>query len=162
MKLLESSGQRIVFGLGMREKSFLERLLSFYPLRPEGPALLSRGGVGDASLGEATEWLGEALKQQQDSLSQWIRTRLQGGAGLTLQDGAWRLCLEGADADRLLRVLNELRVNAWVRLGSPENLDDPSLASAPGQAPLVAIMMLAGEFEVALLRAMQAGSAGGG
>lgn len=158
MKLLESNGRRIVFGLGMREKSFLERLLSFYPLRPDGPPVLSRGS--EPGLAEATELLAETLEQERESLSAWIRSRLQEGPGLTRQEGVWRLCLEGGDADRLLRVLNELRVGAWVRLGSPEQIDDPDLASGPGQAPLVAIMMLSGQFEVALLQAMEAGSGG--
>lgn len=154
MKLVERTEDRLVFELGSREHMLLERLLSFYPLRPEGAPTLSRGG-GDR-MADATILLGDALREQRIELAAWISSRLTDGEALQRSGSLWRLTLTHGEVDALLRVFNELRVGAWIRLGSPEDLREDVAATAPGQAPFYVIMTLAGQFEIFMLHALEA------
>ncbi len=152
MKLVERTGDRLVFRLGAREKSLLERLLSYYPMRPDADPTLSKGewdGMKDAAA-----LLRESLLEQRVELAEWIKRRLTDDAAFTHADGGWKLRLEGSEPERLLQVLNELRVGAWTRLGCPDELDEMRLVTSPSQAPLYAIMTLAGQYEMVLVHAM--------
>ncbi|MBL9135608.1 MAG: hypothetical protein JNK85_07060 [Verrucomicrobiales bacterium] len=154
MKLVERIEDRLVFELGAREYTLLERLLSFYPLRPEGAPTLSRSG--GERMADAATLLGDALREQRVELAAWISSRLTEGEALLRAGSAWRLTLTLTEVDALLRVFNELRVGAWTRLGSPEDLREEVAATAPGQAPFYVIMTLAGQFEIFLLHALEA------
>ncbi len=159
MKLLEREGERLVFRLSTREKQLLQRLLSFYPLQSESHAKLSK--TADARFDDANELLVEARKEHQSELSGWLARRLSEGAAWVTAGTGWRLVLDGADAERLLQVLNEIRVGAWLKLGSPENLDavEPD-DTAVALAPLHGLMMLTGQFEMVLVHAMMGDSGG--
>lgn len=153
MKLLEREGERLVFRMSAREKLLLERLLSFYPLQSEVPAQLSK--KRDARLGEANQMLAEAQQEQRSELSGWLSRRLCEGAAFEQAGAGWRLVLDGADTERLLQVLNELRVGSWLKLGRPENLDAVESENASvAMAPLHGLMMLTGQFEMVLVHAM--------
>jgi hypothetical protein len=157
MKLLERAGERLVFRMSAREKQLLLRLLSFYPLQSESLSKLSKSA--DVRFDDANELLVEARREQRSELSGWLARRLSEGAALVTAGTGWRLVLDGADAERLLQVLNEIRVGAWLKLGSPENLDavEPDDA-AVAQAPLHGLMMLTGQFEMVLVHAMMGDS----
>lgn len=160
MRLLERSGERVVFQLGARERTFFERLLSFYPLRPEAPVILSRGG-GPGMAG-AEGLLAEAQEERRGELEGWLRRQFVEGRALERDGEGWRLALAADDVERLLQVLNELRVGAWARLGSPDDLEDETLMKDAGGAPLHAIMTLAGQIQIALLHAWWGEAPGGG
>lgn len=152
MKLVERSAERLVFSLSLREKTFLGRLLSYYPLDPDSTPRLSREGLAEHA--EAEAFLHESLREHRQESAGWVRMHLAEGAALRSGVGGWRLTLEGEDADRFLQVLNELRVGAWSRLGCPDKIDDESLSERPGDVPLFAIMTLAGQFQMVLLHAL--------
>ena len=154
MKLLERNDARLVFSLGSREKTFLERLLAFFPLEPQAHPLLSRDA--DPSLADAETLLHESLRDRKKELAAWIQRRFSEGA-LTRAGSSWRLALEPADQESLLQVLNELRVSAWIRLGRPDELNEASWANNAASASLHAIMTLAGQFEMVLLAALHGG-----
>jgi hypothetical protein len=155
MKLIERGTDRIAFSLTSREKGFLQRLVEFYPVQPEPTASLSRSD--DARLAEAGALLREALKEQNRELVGWLKAQLCEGQAWARSGAGWRLELDATDVERLLQVLNELRVGAWVRLGSPEDPGDEGLAGASGEAPWHAIMTMAGQFEMVLVAAWDAG-----
>jgi hypothetical protein len=152
MNLVQRTAERLVFGLGTREKVLLERLLTFFPLRSEAGATLSRNG--SEVLKDAAALLKEALNDQRVDLAEWIKRRVVEGQTLSRSDGGWKLALERPETEKLLQILNELRVSAWTNLGCPEELDDAQLASTPGKAPLYVIMALAGQFEMDLVQAL--------
>ncbi|MCC7374052.1 MAG: hypothetical protein IT581_05320 [Verrucomicrobiales bacterium] len=154
MKVFEKNEDGLVFEMSSRERALLDRLLSFYPLRPEGAPTLSRGST--ERLADAATLLADALREQRVELAAWISSRLTEGEALKRAGSQWRLTLTHAEIDALLRVFNELRVGAWLRLGSPEDLREETAATAPGQAPFYVIMTLAGQFEVFLLQVLQA------
>ncbi len=156
MKLLERTPERLVFSLSGREKTFLERLLSFYPLQRDPRPSLSREHPGMYADGESL--LHEALREQHLELGGWLRIHLSDGEAIRRTTQGWRLILASADVERLLQVLNELRVSAWTRLGCPEEIADESLADAPGDVPMFAIMTLAGQFQMALIHALDFGN----
>lgn len=155
MKLIERTADRLVLGMGPQEKVVLERLLAFYPLGPEREPQLTKGGLEQGE--GAQELLKESLREQQNDLSLWLRSHLEEGQALTRAGMGWKLSLGYTDADRLLRILNELRVGSWIRLGCPEELREETAAQAPGEAPFFVIMTLAGQFEIFLIQALESG-----
>lgn len=154
MRLLERAEGRLVFRLNGREKVLLERLTGFYPLRTDPEVKLSRSP--DAKLGEANELLDEAMRDKRQELSTWLSQRLHDGGVLIAKGKEWRLILDGDDVESLLQILNELRVSSWVKLGRPQDLDavSPSAEAAFAAAPLHALMMLTGQFQMILVRAL--------
>jgi hypothetical protein len=153
MKILERGEEGCVFGMSAREKELLFRLLSFYPLRPEGGAMLSR--TGGAAMADASRWLAESRRDQRLELAAWVASRLEDGDVLRRQGGSWRLALNAADGERLLQVLNDIRVGAWMKLGEPENLDAIPSSTDAGKSSLHLLMTLAGQFEVVVLAGLQ-------
>lgn len=154
MKLIEREGGKLVFRLNGREKVLLERLTGFYPLRTDCDATISRDSA--AELQDANELLAEAMRDKRQELSTWLSQRLHEGGLLNAKGKEWRLVLESDDVENLLQVLNELRVSSWVKLGKPQDLDavSPSAEAAFAAAPLHALMMLAGQFQMVLVQAL--------
>lgn len=152
MKLLVREADRLVFRMNAREKTLMERLLSFYPLQTETVASLNKNG--DARLEEADQLLVDALKEQKKELTAWLARRVCEGEAFVESGGHWKLTLTGGDVERMLQVLNELRVGSWVKLGRPTNLDDVAVGASLSGAPLHALMMLTGQFQMVLVSAM--------
>lgn len=152
MKFQERAGDSLVFRLGAREKPVVERLLAFYPLRPNTGPTLSRSGGPE--LAEADALLAESLREQRDELAAWVSRRLASGEAFRKAGAGWHLELSPTEIDHLLQVLNDLRVGAWTRLGCPEDLGEDPASLRPEQAPLQMIMNLAGHLEIVLLHAL--------
>lgn len=152
MKLLERTDSRMVFGLGPREKVLFERLLAFYPLVPNPQPTVSR--LHGPDFAEAASLLHEAQRELRTELEEWIKRRLEEGGALAHQNNQWKLTLEGSEQDRLMQVLNELRVGAWTKLGCPDDLHEEELANTPSLAPLYLIMTVAGQFLISLIQAL--------
>lgn len=150
MKVLQRTAENIVFGLGVREKTLLDKLLGFYPIHAEGRPVLSRESPG-GRLAEAEALLVESLRERQKELIGWIHERLVDGNALNRTGSGWRLTLRMEEVESFLQVFNELRVGAWHHLGCPEDLDDPALASSASHASYHAIMTVAGQFEMVVL-----------
>lgn len=153
MNLVERNGSGLVFSLGAREKGYLERLLGFYPLMPDTGAVLTRD-TGNEALAEPAQLLQESLRHQRAENARWLSERLSAGAAWSPEGERWRLALDGADAERLLQILNDLRVGAWTRLGCPEAGGEDDLVQLPERARFYAVMMLAGQFEMELIHGM--------
>lgn len=160
MKLVQRQGGRLVFSIANRERIFLERLLTFYPMQPDPRPPLTRDPESRFHLADAEVLLHESLKEQSRDAVEWVKLRFTEGETLVKAKSGWRLTLEESDVERLLQILNEMRVGAWHRLGSPEDLREDSLAASPTQAPFFAIMTLAGQFEIILLQALYGESEG--
>lgn len=153
MKLIEREGDRVVFRMSAREKKLLERLLSLYPLQSGHAARLSH--ETGPRWEEANQLLAEASKEQKTELAAWVARRLTEGEAFVASGASWRLVLEGGDVERLLQVLNELRIGSWIKLGRPEDLDavDPD-DTAVAMAPLHWLLVLTGQFQMVLIHAL--------
>ena len=149
MKLIEGTPERRVFGLTQREKTLLERLLSFYPLGVDGVARLTREPV--ASLEEADAMLQEALRERKAELAGWLALQFSEGEAFQRVGSGWHMTVSEEETERLLQVLNELRVGAWTKLGCPEEIDAEGLLRKAGGVPYFDIMVLSGHFQTHLL-----------
>ncbi len=122
MKLIHRGVDQLVFRLSKREHEALTTTLRLAALFPRGNEPLSRESAGlNKQVPSAQADLDEAMADH----------RLEQTAGVTalitdprrctkLEAGGWRLTLNDADSNRLLQVLNEIRVGAWEKLGRPD------------------------------------------
>ena len=146
------SAGRFVFHISKREKVVLLSVLKMYPLLNGSYHRLSRSSKTTGSAEQ--EWLEEAMEQQRKDhkkkLEQFFdndRRFFKDGKGDLL------LTINGEQLEWLLRVLNEIRVGSWVRLGRPEMEDARKLQLNSEQTHFLASMELSGYFQAALLEA---------
>lgn len=122
MKLIHREVDQLVFRLSKREHEALATTLRLAALFPRGSDPISR---------ESAELNKQVPSAQADLDEALADHRLEQTAGVTalltdprrctkLEVGGWRLTLNDADANRLLQVLNEIRVGAWEKLGCPD------------------------------------------
>jgi len=149
VRFLKAERGRFHFQFATAEKRALLALLARYPLTPENYQALGR----DART-EDQELLQVALAEhrrenkQRAALLRKTRTRFHA------HRHGWRISFRPAEVEWLLQVLNDIRVGSWLRLGSPDKLDDVLLELTDKNAPDFWTMHLSGAFQVVLLRAM--------
>ena len=151
MKLLQSDKDRLTFRLSPGEKAVLLDVLKFYPRVPPAHHRLSRGEETDADA-ERQRLLEDALAEQRARNKRQLQTLLQRPGTFQRADGCWRFTLRRGDFEWLVQVLNDVRVGSWIALGSPEQLPR-EFALDGANAPHVAVMEIAGLFQMALLDA---------
>jgi hypothetical protein len=146
------AGSPFVFDIGTREKAVLLETLRLYPLLDASYHQFSRR---PKTIGKADqEWLEEAMDQQRldhkKKLGQLFRDNR-----CFFKPGkhGFRFSLTGEEMEWMLRVLNEIRVGSWVRLGRPEMEAAHALSLTSGQARFLAAMELSGYFQAVLLEA---------
>jgi hypothetical protein len=109
-----------VVHLANHELKMFEKVLERYPVVPASYSQLSRTGTPSAAQGANQQLLEEAMAEHRDAnrgaLKEWF-TR----PGRIQQEAAgFSLPLSDSEMDRLLQVLNDIRVGSWIRMGSPE------------------------------------------
>ncbi len=154
MNLVRIEGSRAVFALKPREKEWLEFLLDQYPVVPTGHHQLSRT-AGEAEFSEEKVLLDEAADEARKENRGLIRRFLAELNRLDSVDGSFELTIEAAQVDRLLEVLNDVRLGCWVLLGRPDpdqrreyNREDE------GELRLALSLDLAGLFQAKFLAAL--------
>lgn len=158
MKLIRQTDQQRVFALTSREKGLFERLLGFFPLRSEVAARLTREPRPEME--EADTLLQSSMREARAELAGWLALRFAEGEVFRRVGNVWQLTVSAEDNERLLRVLNELRVGAWTKLGCPDDLDAEGLENAAAGGPYFDIMILAGHFQSKLLTGLDGPPAG--
>ena len=140
------------FRLTETEKDMLMATLKLYPMLDGDYHRLSRApqAAGDAE----QEWLEEAMNQQRIEHRKRLELFFKHDQRF-FKNGAehLRLTLTAEQMEWLLRVLNDVRVGSWVRLGRPEMESCRMLAQNEQKARYVASMELSGYFVSALLEA---------
>lgn len=122
MKRLRSRGVRLEFRLEEWEGELFRDVLMRYPYMLPAPFRVSKGG-GIPREEAADRLLEESLAEHRGVLKRQVTSLLEDVHAFRTDRAGWRLSLEPAKADWLLQVLNEVRVSAWMRLGSPDDLD---------------------------------------
>jgi hypothetical protein len=148
----ESAGRSFVFAISRREKDLLLVTLKLYPLLDASYHQLSRN---PKTTGKADqEWLEEAMEQQQQDHKKKLGQFFNNDRRF-FKDGPGdlRFTLTGEQMEWLLRVLNEIRVGSWVRLGRPEMDTARKTHPTGAQARLFMAMELSGYFQSTLLEA---------
>jgi hypothetical protein len=148
----EQAGRPYLFHLSQREKAVLLATLKLYPQLDISYHQLSRDPKARGAADQ--QWLEEAMAQEREEhrkrLGQFFNS---GGRFFKGEEGDVALTLTGEQMEWLLRVLNEIRVGSWVRLGRPELEEARRLRLTAAQARLFTAMELSGYFEAALLEA---------
>jgi hypothetical protein len=149
VKFLRTTDQGRVYALQPAELQMLLVVLGSFPLLNHSPAV-SKSGEG-GPLAEAQQLLEEALAERRQAmrreLEQWVQAA--GRFSRTAKSIEWHI--ENDHREWLLQILNDVRVGAWRGLGSPENLDAARESSDEESARQVALMELAGMFQMTLL-----------
>lgn len=146
---IKRSKAGLTLQLGKREAGLFWTVLSRYPSMPLAHFPLSRGKAPQ-NADDIQELLVESLESERARLRSQLSALMKDPARCINHPKGTDLTLSAPDVEWLLQVLNEVRVGAWVRLGSPENLD--GLRDLPeDQAQYAGLMELAGYFQVALL-----------
>jgi hypothetical protein len=155
VKLLRHSKDRFVFQLGKRERQLLLAVLELYPRLSTAHQKLSKSAAAPAAEADQ-QLLEEALAEQRAENKKELMALLSDPKRSRPEPAGVRLSLAPVDLERLLQVLNDIRVGSWVRLGSPEEhldiLDEKT-------APDIWAMEMSGFFQMHLLEAMGAGGA---
>jgi hypothetical protein len=148
----DNPGRPHVFHITERERAVLLATLKLYPLLDGSYHQLSRNPKTTGAAEQ--QWLEETMEQQRQDhkkkLGQFFandRRFFRDGAGDLL------LTLTGEQMEWLLRVLNEIRVGSWVRLGRPDLEAARKISLTGGQARLFTALEVSGYFQSALLEA---------
>jgi hypothetical protein len=149
--LIAKDPEGMSFQLGAREKDLLCDLLSFYPLVPPAHHRLHQSPpAGEPD--ENQRLLEEALAEQRRENQRAVRALLDDPARFQPMKPGLKLRLTHAEVERLLQILNDVRVGGWLALGSPEPGAVPKVTPANLQYHLA--MEAGGLFESALLAAL--------
>jgi len=148
----ESRHHSYVFQISPREKELLLATLQFFPQLDSSYHQLSRN---PKTAGKAEqEWLEEAMEQlrleHKKKLAQFFNNDHR---FFKESHGEFRFALTEEQMEWLLRVLNEIRVGSWVRLGRPEMEAARKIKMTGPQAHLFSAMELSGYFQTNLLEA---------
>ena len=137
MKLLTRDAESLTFELDRRERELLAFLLGRYPALD--PSYHQSAAPNDRdALAEAQQMLTESMTAEQQEnrrrAAAFVRTRLTVPAPPAPGSPApsrLSLRITLTEVDWLLRVVNDVRVGCWVRLGCPEEdaLRAPMLAA---------------------------------
>lgn len=150
MRLVEAKDGLFVFRVSRRERALLTHALKLFPVGSGPVAPLSKSG-DEQKLAEHERSLEEALAEQRKEHKRLLDAFL-GEQGRFAEDkSGFRLRLTTAQVDWLLRVLNEVRVGLWMKLGRPEELAPLVLA---GQLDAVVAMEICALFQSRLLAAL--------
>lgn len=149
MKLIATESERFTFGMDGKEKALFLEALEAFPLVPPEHHRLSKAGavkLEDQQLLEQT--LSEQRKQHKIRVQIFLAEPLRfQGKGKQI-----RLNLNRDEIDWLLQVLNDVRVGAWLALGSPEQIH--SLKLIAKNPRYLFAMEMSGYFQVHLLAAL--------
>ena len=150
MRLVEAKDGLFVFHIAKRERVLLTHVLKMFPVSngPIGP--LSKSG-DEAKLAEHELALAEALAEQRVEHQRLMDAFLGEQGRFAEVKGGFQVRLTTVQLDWLLRVLNEVRVGLWVKLGRPQELA-PLVES--GAMDAVVAMEICAFFQSRLLEAV--------
>ena len=151
MKLVESKDGQYVFRFSQRERLMLTHVLKQFPVGSGAVGPLSKSG-DEQKLAEHERLLEEAMAEQRAEHKRLMDAFLgEDGRFAVDSKGGFRLRLTTAQMDWLLRVLNEVRVGLWMKLGRPQEL---GLLTLAGQIEPVVTMEICAVFQSRLLAAL--------
>jgi hypothetical protein len=151
MKLIKADKGRFNFQIDPREKRVLLEILQLYPLIPPGSRQLAK----DGARAEHQETLDDALAAQRRDHLRRVRALLADEGHFAEEESGIGFTLTAAQIEWLLQVLNDLRVGAWIALGSPDTSAKIIASLSEQTAKSFWVMEAAGHFQIGLLSALQ-------
>ena len=152
MKFLKTSDDHFVFHLGRREKGLLLDVLKLYPLIPISHFRIGHGPESEAQAANQ-KLLEEALSEHRAENKRALDAMVNEPNRFQESATGYRLVLTASQLEWLLQVLNDVRVGAWLHLGSPDEKQGKRLKLGLQNARYLWAMELSGHFEHALMTA---------
>ena len=145
----DSAGRPFIFHISQREKVVLLATLKLYPLLDASYHQLSRN---PKTTGQAEQqWLEEAMEQQRQDHKKRLGQLFNNDRRFFKEGkGDLLFTLTGEQMEWMLRVLNEIRVGSWVRLGRPGNGHGAPAQSDQRKGPLPGLHGIERLFSVGL------------
>lgn len=150
MKFLKQTGSRWEYQLNLQEAMCLRALIQQFPLTPAGPVKISRTEAG-GKVADREQLLNESLAEHREELKRKARKFLTAGR-LKAGEDQWRLRMNEEERETLLQLLNDIRIESWRALGTPEDLESEPPRSVETGLNFQTLMQLAGFFEFELLK----------
>lgn len=155
MKFLRATDHDRVYALQPAELQMLLVVLSSFPLSQRGHTLSQFADTQEIT--DAQKLLDEALQEQRTHRRTELEGWLKAPDRFRQHEGQLEWRIEDSRREWLLQILNDVRVGAWSELGSPGSLEDVHRQTPEGNLRHVALMDMAGMFQMALLDQDEAG-----
>jgi len=154
VKLLKADKDRFQFQLDQKEKQLLFQVLGLYPLIPGSHQKLSKSETRP----DDQRLLEEALAAERQRHKRQVDVMLRSKTLFIEREGGCEFALKPSQIEWLLQVLNDVRVGAWLILGSPDGPAKTMAALNNKNAHYFWAMEAAAHFQMALVRAMTGGA----
>lgn len=153
MKYIEGDGESYVFELAGKEKEILLDLLTLFPSAHPRKARLTRS-PHKSETNEAQKLLEESLVAKKRENHKLLVSLLGQKERFTETGDGFRVALKRGEMEWLLQALNDIRVGAWMSLGSPDLERPREIELTPQNSSWAWAMDLAGFFEMGLLQGL--------
>lgn len=153
MKFLRHDGERFQLEFAAEEKALLLHVLSLYPLVPAAYHKLTK----DKKLPQRAEnqqLLDEALQSQREQNKREVLALINEPGRFVETENGSKIGFTRGEMEWLLQVVNDVRVGAWVALGSPGYETKKKTKLSPEAMQHTMLMELGGAFEMFLLGIM--------
>lgn len=156
MIFLGRDDQGMLFRIRRREERVLLALFDRYPLIDSSYFELSKS-VDPEEIGEDRRLLEETLATEKLETKRWLKSLLVNPDRSDETKIGWVIRLNEEEAERLLQVLNELRVGSWIALGRPDDYSLEGVELNQETAAALYILQISTGFEHQLLMALAGG-----
>jgi len=149
VKILRATAQARVYGLRSSDLQMLLVVLGSFPLMTRRQSLSKSGDA--AEMDEAQRLLDEALRERQEAMRIELEAWLKAPDRFRQVEGRLEWHVETSRHEWLLQIFNDVRVGAWLALGSPEDLEAAHQNATKESIRQLALMDMAGMFQTTLL-----------
>jgi hypothetical protein len=157
VKLIKKGAEDYVFQMTCSQKTLLFDIIRSYPLLPAEYHRISQGENAE-EFQENQQILEQAMAEEHRTKRDQIVNMLSDPKRFIHTKDSCHFFLKYTEAECLMQVLNDIRVGAWVRIGSPEHLDLDEHYMDDEVAHLCYLMETSGHFQYLLLKAISSDS----
>lgn len=157
MKVSKREHDQWTFEFSFQEMDMLLHLLRLYPCTPESYQKLS-SEEDQEELKDGQPLLEEALAERKRENKQKVEEFLADENRIRRAENHALMTIRDGEMDWLLQVLNDVRVGAWLRLGSPKHDEAMFDEWEPSRIHYHSAMQLSGLFEAFLLDVLNSGN----
>ncbi len=154
MNCVKAGGGKFSFQMQRDERRLLFQVLRAYPLIPIAHHRLSKSeeNIEDQQL------LEDSLTAQRKENKKQVKALLTAKSRFRANKRGWRWSLTAAQIEWLLQVLNDVRIGAWLTIGSPDGQMETIAVFNEKTAPYFWAMEVSGHFQAVLLKALDGGA----
>jgi hypothetical protein len=148
----DSSERSLIFQIAQHEEALLLAILRLYPVMENEHHRLTKDPKPADSSGQ--QLLEEAMSQQRTAFRKKVDQLFRSPHRFFKDaDGERRLVLTREQLEWMLKVLNDIRIGSWVKMGCPD-LDKPRPVEISREnARSLQAMHISGQFQLVLLEA---------